>query len=49
MFDEITLTIVHFPDQTTRHLPALKPVQIRILELLDLFADTYTRLVYNSE
>ncbi len=49
MFDEITLTIIHFPDQTIRHLPALTPVQIRILELLSLSADVYTRLAYNSE
>jgi transposase len=49
MFDKITLTIVHLPDPTIRHLPALSPVQIRILELLGLSADAYTRLAYNSE
>lgn len=47
MFDNITLTIVHLPGQNIRHLPALTPVQIRILELLGLSADVYTRLTYN--
>jgi transposase len=45
MFDNITLTIVQLPSQNIRHLP----VQIRILELLGLSADVYTRLTYNSE
>ena len=49
MFDNITLTIVQLPGQIIRHLPALSPVQIRILELLGLSADVYTRLAYNSE
>ncbi len=49
MFDNITLTIVQLPGQTIRHLPALTPVQIRILELLGLSADVYSRLAYNSE
>jgi len=47
MFDNITLTIVHLPGQTIRHLPALSPVQTRILELLGLSADVYTRLADN--
>ncbi len=47
MFDNITLTIVQLPGQNIRHLPALTPVQIRILELLGLSADVYTRLAYN--
>ena len=47
MFDNITLTIVHLPGQNLRHLPALTPVQIRILELLGLSADVYSRLTYN--
>ena len=47
MFDKITLTIIQMPDQTIRHLPALSAVQIRILELLGLSADVYTRLVVN--
>ena len=47
MFDNITLTVVQLPGQNIRHLPALTPVQIRILELLGLSADVYTRLAYN--
>ena len=49
MFDNMTLTILRLPGQTIRHLPALTSVQIRILELLGLSADVYTRLAYNSE
>jgi len=47
MFDNITLTVVQLPGQTIRHLPALTPVQIRILELLGLSADVYARLISN--
>ena len=47
MFDNITLTIVQLPGQTIRHLPALTAVQTRILELLGLSADVYSRLAYN--
>jgi transposase len=47
MFDNITLTIVQLPGQTIRHLPALTTVQTRILELLGLSADVYTRLADN--
>jgi transposase len=47
MFDKITLTIIQLPGQTIRHLPALSAVQTRILELLGLSADVYTRLVAN--
>jgi transposase len=47
MFDKITLTIIQMPGQTIRHLPALSPVQVRILELLGLSADVYTRLAEN--
>ena len=47
MFDNITLTIVQLPGQSIRHLPALTPVQIRILELMGLSADVYSRLAYN--
>ena len=47
MFDNITLTIVQMPGQNIRHLPALTVVQIRILELLGLSEDVYTRLAYN--
>ncbi|MBN1303418.1 MAG: IS1634 family transposase, partial [Anaerolineales bacterium] len=47
MVDNITLTIMQLPDQTIRHLPALTAVQIRILELLGLSANVYTRLADN--
>ena len=47
MFDNITLTIVQLPGQNIRHLPTLTVVQIRILELLGLSEDVYTRLAYN--
>ena len=47
MFDNITLTIVQLPGQTIRHLPALTAVQTRILELLGLSPDVYTRLAEN--
>ena len=47
MFDNITFTIVHMLDQNIRHLPALNLVQIRILELLGLPANVYSRLTHN--
>ena len=47
MFDNITLTIIQLPDQTIRHLPALTAVQTRILELLGLSTNVYTRLAQN--
>jgi transposase len=47
MFDNITLTIEHLPDQTIRHLPTLTAVQTRILELLGLSANVYIRLADN--
>ena len=47
MFANITLTVVQFPGQTIRHLPVLTTVQTRILELLGLSADVYTRLADN--
>jgi transposase len=47
MFDNITLTVVQLSGQNIRHLPALTPVQIRILELLGLSADVYSRLANN--
>jgi transposase len=46
-FDNVTLTIVHLPDQTIRHITPLTPLQIRILELLGLSAAVYTRLAEN--
>ena len=47
MFDNVTLTIVHLPDQTIRHITLLSPLQTRILELLGLSAAVYTRLAEN--
>lgn len=47
MFDNVTLTIVHLPDQTIRHITPLSPLQTRILELLGLSAAVYTRLAEN--
>lgn len=47
MFDNITLTIVQLPGQTFRHLPTLTTAQTRILQLLGLSADVYTRLADN--
>lgn len=47
MFDNITLTIVQLPGQAIRHLPALTAAQTRILELLGLSEDVYTRLADN--
>jgi transposase len=46
-FDEITLTIVHLPDQIIRHITPLTDLQTRILELLGLSATIYTRLAEN--
>jgi transposase len=46
-FDNLTLTIVHLPDQTFRHITPLTPLQTRILELLGLSAAVYTRLAEN--
>jgi len=46
-FDDVTLTIVHLPDQTIRHITPLTPLQTRILELLGLSATVYTRLAEN--
>jgi transposase len=46
-FDNITLTIIQMPGQTIRHVPVLSAIQVRILELLGLSADVYTRLATN--
>ncbi len=47
VFDEVTLTIVHLPDQVIRHITPLTGLQTRILELLGLSATVYTRLAEN--
>jgi transposase len=46
-FDNVTLTIVHLPDQTIRHITPLTPLQTRILELLGLSTAVYIRLAEN--
>jgi hypothetical protein len=43
-FQEVTLTIIHEGRDTRRHLTPLSPVQQRILALLDLPLEVYTRL-----
>ena len=47
VFDNITLTIVHLPEQTIRHIPPLTALQTRILELLGLSPEVYSRLAEN--
>jgi hypothetical protein len=47
MFDNITLSIVHLPGQTIRHLPALMSARTRNLKLLGLSVDVYTRMTIN--
>lgn len=39
VFDHIDLAIIRLPDQVTRHVTQLKPLQVRILELLGLSPD----------
>src|SRR6266700_6707542 len=43
-FRDITLTISEGPEQTTRHLTTLSPLQQRILEILGFSSELYTRL-----
>jgi len=43
-FQEITLTVIQEPAQTSRHLTPLSALQQRILTLLDFPLDIYTRL-----
>jgi transposase len=47
MFDDVTLTIVHLPDQIIRHVTPLTTLQTRILELLGLSPGVYTQLSKN--
>jgi transposase len=47
-FSNITLTIVQFPERVVRHVTPLTPLQVRILELLDLSPDIYRSLAHNS-
>jgi hypothetical protein len=48
MFDNVTLTIVHLPDQIIRHITPLTAIQTRILELLGLSSAVYNRLADNG-
>lgn len=43
-FNNITLTIVDFPDRLLRYLSPLTPLQVRILELLGLSPEVYRSL-----
>jgi transposase len=43
-FQDITLTIIRGPQQTDRHMPALSPLQQRVLEILGFSSALYTRL-----
>lgn len=48
-FQEMTLTVVEGATQTHRHLTALSPLQVRILELLGFSSQVYTRLCTASD
>jgi transposase len=43
-FRDITLTIIEGPQQTSRHVSPLSPLQQRILEVLGFSSAVYTRL-----
>jgi transposase len=47
-FSAVTLTLVHLPDRVVRHVTPLTPLQIQILELLNLSPDIYRSLAQNS-
>jgi transposase len=48
-FQEMTLTVVEGATQTSRHLTALSPLHVRILELLGFSSHVYTRLCAVSD
>lgn len=48
-FRGITLTVVHLPDQTIRHVTPLSQLQRRILELLGLPASIYENLAVSAD
>lgn len=48
-FRGITLTVVHLPDQTIRHVTPLSRLQRRILELLGLPASIYENLAVSAD
>jgi transposase len=47
-FKDLTLTLIHEPHRSLRHLTPLSDLQQRILGLLDFPPDIYTRLCANS-
>ena len=47
-FSRVTLTVVHLPDRTLRHVTPLTPLQTQILELLNLSPGIYNSLAQNS-
>jgi len=47
-FNRITLTLIHLPDGTVRHITPISDLQTRILELLGLSPAVYTQLAGNS-
>ena len=47
-FEHITLSVLHFPDHVLRHVTPLTPLQLDILNLLDLSPDIYRSLAKNS-
>lgn len=46
-FNRITLTLIHLPDGTVRHVTPISDLQTRILELLGLSPAIYTQLAEN--
>lgn len=48
-FKNITLTLIQHSGQSLRHLTPLTPLQQRILELLELWPEVYTRLLTDSD
>lgn len=48
-FKGVTLSVIHLPGQLHHHLTPLSELQQRILTLLDLPADTYSRLTIPSQ
>ncbi len=48
-FKGVTLSVIHLPGQLHRYLPPLSELQQRILTLLDLPTDTYSRLAMPSQ
>jgi transposase len=47
-FKDLTLTLIHEPHRSLRHLTPLSDLQQRILSLLDFAPEIYTRLCINS-